>query len=563
MHAYRNLVASTNQWNNTVPGGGISGDAYKNSYTYDANGNIKTLNRAGVNGAYFDQLNYKYDERPTTGGATKLESNKLYTVIDPATPLTTAATQPIEDIKTMTAFVPYDAANPATFKNNNFYYDEIGNLIQDKSSHITNIEWNAYGKIRKITMENQYSDLAFEYDASGNRTAKIEQKKDQSTFIVLAPTEWKYTYYVHDAKGNIMSVYEKNPTLVVGGAANDLIQTQVPIYGSSRIGLYDPEVDLTTTTTVSSTFARRFLKQKQYELTNHLGNVLTTISDRKLKNSSGTIAYSAEIISAQDYYPFGMQMPGRSFNSTEYRYGFNGKEKDDEIKGSGNSLDFGARIYDPRIGRFLSVDPQFMKGPEYSTYNFAFNNPLSFVDEDGKWPTKVHEQILRKAFEPELKSGHMTEKQIKAIIRGSEKADNPLLGNQSDARQYMHAEKPKNKSVAEAIKMKNEFIKDKEGEFINSKDEIKGLISLGMALHPIMDENSPAHGTRNADGSFTPTEYVKPLKHAHDENPKNIDPVKMNGFIDEAAGKVRTEYLKVKEQKDAKTNSTSEKKVIR
>jgi RHS repeat-associated protein len=42
---------------------------------------------------------------------------------------------------------------------------------------------------------------------------------------------------------------------------------------------------------------------------------------------------------------------------TCYRYGFNGMEKDDEVKGSGNSLDFGSRIYDARTGRWLSVDP--------------------------------------------------------------------------------------------------------------------------------------------------------------------------------------------------------------
>ncbi|MFA6925213.1 MAG: RHS repeat-associated core domain-containing protein, partial [Bacteroidales bacterium] len=58
-----------------------------------------------------------------------------------------------------------------------------------------------------------------------------------------------------------------------------------------------------------------------------------------------------------DYYPFGMLMPGRNFNTTTYRHGFNGKEKDDELKGSGNSYDYGMRIYDPRLGRFLSVDP--------------------------------------------------------------------------------------------------------------------------------------------------------------------------------------------------------------
>jgi RHS repeat-associated protein len=55
--------------------------------------------------------------------------------------------------------------------------------------------------------------------------------------------------------------------------------------------------------------------------------------------------------------PFGMQMETRSFTSGEYRFGFNGKEKDDEIKGAGNAVDFGARIYDGRLGRWLNVDP--------------------------------------------------------------------------------------------------------------------------------------------------------------------------------------------------------------
>ncbi|MGM0613621.1 MAG: hypothetical protein ACQESM_08945, partial [Bacteroidota bacterium] len=45
------------------------------------------------------------------------------------------------------------------------------------------------------------------------------------------------------------------------------------------------------------------------------------------------------------YYPFGMQQPGR--NGNRYRFGFNGMEKDDEVKGGGNSYDFGARLYSP------------------------------------------------------------------------------------------------------------------------------------------------------------------------------------------------------------------------
>lgn len=67
-----------------------------------------------------------------------------------------------------------------------------------------------------------------------------------------------------------------------------------------------------------------------------------------------------------------------------HRYGFNGKEKDDEVKGSGNSLDFGDRIYDPRLGRWLSTDPLQKKYPDLSPYNFTGNNPILFVDYDGK-----------------------------------------------------------------------------------------------------------------------------------------------------------------------------------
>jgi RHS repeat-associated protein len=78
-----------------------------------------------------------------------------------------------------------------------------------------------------------------------------------------------------------------------------------------------------------------------------------------------------------------MQMPGRSFSSESYRYGFNGIENDNEIKGDGNSLDFGARIYDSRLGRWLSVDPDYMKYPGWSGYNAFNNSPLIIVDPTG------------------------------------------------------------------------------------------------------------------------------------------------------------------------------------
>jgi len=84
-------------------------------------------------------------------------------------------------------------------------------------------------------------------------------------------------------------------------------------------------------------------------------------------------------------YPFGAPMGGsRSFqSSTGYRYGFNGKLKVDEISGDGNSVDFGDREYDTRLGRWWSVDPLAHKYPNLSPYNFALNNPIYFVDKDG------------------------------------------------------------------------------------------------------------------------------------------------------------------------------------
>ena len=67
-----------------------------------------------------------------------------------------------------------------------------------------------------------------------------------------------------------------------------------------------------------------------------------------------------------------------------YRFGFNGVEKDNELKGVGNSLDFGARMYDSRVARWLSLDPLAQKYPGISPYTFVADNPIWFIDPDGK-----------------------------------------------------------------------------------------------------------------------------------------------------------------------------------
>jgi len=100
--------------------------------------------------------------------------------------------------------------------------------------------------------------------------------------------------------------------------------------------------------------------------------------------SGNVLNYQPDVTTAQDYDPFGMLLEGRNWAAgSEYKYGFNGKENDDEIAGNNNALDFGARIYDARIARFMCVDFAANKFPHLSPYNFASNNPIGAIDKNG------------------------------------------------------------------------------------------------------------------------------------------------------------------------------------
>ncbi|MBS3916039.1 MAG: hypothetical protein KG003_16205 [Bacteroidetes bacterium] len=82
-----------------------------------------------------------------------------------------------------------------------------------------------------------------------------------------------------------------------------------------------------------------------------------------------------------DYYPFGSVIQSRSWASQSYRYGFNCKEK--ESDGTTDNYDFGARIYDGRLGKWLSTEPLKSIYPKYSAYQFSINNPVFNIDCDG------------------------------------------------------------------------------------------------------------------------------------------------------------------------------------
>src|SRR5690606_28712401 len=79
-----------------------------------------------------------------------------------------------------------------------------------------------------------------------------------------------------------------------------------------------------------------------------------------------------------------MLQPGRHANTADYRYGFQGQEMDDKIKGEGNSYDFMFRMHDPRVGRFLSLDPLAPQYPHNSPYAFSENRVIDGIDLEGR-----------------------------------------------------------------------------------------------------------------------------------------------------------------------------------
>jgi RHS repeat-associated protein len=102
-----------------------------------------------------------------------------------------------------------------------------------------------------------------------------------------------------------------------------------------------------------------------------------------------------------NYDPFGMITFGRSWEAgSEYRYAFNGMEGVDEIVGNDNALDFGARIYDARTGRFFSLDNYSHIFPNISPYLFASGNPIAAIDFQGDSTVYINEagDILMTSF---------------------------------------------------------------------------------------------------------------------------------------------------------------------
>src|SRR5438093_4110830 len=179
--------------------------------------------------------------------------------------------------------------------------------------------------------------------------------------VTVYKTDGSSMQYSYDTQGNRIRKYGTGGTYYFNGADG---KTEVvsPIFTTATYNIWGLD-NISQVKRSSSTFSRF------YYLKDQLGNIRVTV------DANGNVS------SADDYYPFGMQMEGRSINSgqADTRFKFTGKERDIET----NYDYFGARYYDARIGRFLSIDPMFSKYANWSSYNYCLDNPLRVVDPNG------------------------------------------------------------------------------------------------------------------------------------------------------------------------------------
>ncbi|WP_428741886.1 RHS repeat-associated core domain-containing protein [Tenacibaculum sp.] len=403
---------------------------YYGEYKYDRNGNLETLKRKADSGQDMDDLKYYYKEITEPGGTVR-KTNQLDYVNDLVGDIG------LEDLGEQTQ--------------GNYEYDAIGQLTYDRAEKITNIEWRVDGKVASITKNNGTQTIKFTYDGLGNRIAKtilpdnittLYSRDAQGNVLAVYETHESDINNItankdvilkeHHIYGSSRLGVEKknlqgsfNESLLNGTLTTaKLVQAQQDVIIAGNPAVYTVETTgnltlkagnsillkpglhikpggkllakiepFSVTTEAPNTYARN-VGDKYYELSNHLGNVLSVVSDRKLvADPLNFTNFTPDVLTYNDYYPFGSLLPNRqgAVEASGYRYGFQGQEKDDEIKGEGNSLNYKFRMYDPRVGRFFAVDPLFRDYPHNSPYSFAENRVVDGVELEGLEFLKANE----------------------------------------------------------------------------------------------------------------------------------------------------------------------------
>jgi RHS repeat-associated protein len=254
--------------------------------------------------------------------------------------------------------------------NEELTYDEMGNINSLKrknavSGYLNNLSYNYINSGIKSNRLMGVTDAgtaaqtsSYTYDGNGNQ--KTDSRKGISityNHLNLPQTITKAgqsIVYTYDAAGNrLRKVFGANIRDYVSGIE----------YSNGSIEFIQTEEGRALPGTTYS---------HEYMLKDHLGNIRAMIKQ------------NGEIIQVQDYYAFGMEMAsGNTFNSSPNNlYKYNGKEKQDEL--GLDQLDYGARFYDPVIGRWNVVDPHNEKYFALSPYVYVADNPLIFIDPTGK-----------------------------------------------------------------------------------------------------------------------------------------------------------------------------------
>ncbi|PIF00167.1 MAG: hypothetical protein CR994_06795 [Maribacter sp.] len=224
-----------------------------------------------------------------------------------------------------------------TNTNDDFEYDINGNLKIDRNKGITSIEYNHLNLPEQVNFGSD--NIKYVYDATG---VKLKRTASSGTETLYA--------------GN--HVYEG----AVGNAQLQFFNHAEGYATPDGQGGYD----------------------YVYNYVDHLGSVRLSYTDA---DDNGNIDPSNEIIEENNYYPYGHKMLGFNDavspygNSTAKRWKFNGKEFDNSF--DIDTYDFGARNYDPTIGRWMNIDPLAEKYYDFSGYNYTMNNPVLFTDPDG------------------------------------------------------------------------------------------------------------------------------------------------------------------------------------
>ncbi len=215
-----------------------------------------------------------------------------------------------------------------SFNTSEYVYDDNGNLKIDVNKVILGIDYNYINLPEKLTLvaKSDFNTIFHQYDATGSKMVKQTRVNGQ---IV------KTTNYI----GNF--VYE-NGTLAY------ILTSEGRIVPESGNMVY------------------------QYFISDHLGNNRVMFDeDNQTRQQSS-------------YYPFGMQITQSQYNKASYdynRYLYNGKELQDDF--NLDWYDYGARFYDPQLGRWHVADPMADTYYDLSPYNYVANNPLIFIDPDG------------------------------------------------------------------------------------------------------------------------------------------------------------------------------------